>query len=155
MWECVSCKSKHLSNLPFFDIDQQELGDLTFNANFPCKCNSTAISLNNYNNLEQLETCKISLKEHDSLFNNDSDSNLANFSNFTYYDNHEFHKLSNKPSLKVEQKLGILHTNICSISKNLETLQTLFTNLDYTFYIIAVSETWHTTKNDTYIKKLK
>ena len=89
------------------------------------------------------------------MFNTDSDSNLANLSNFNYYDDHEFRKLSNKPSFKVEQKLGILNTNTCSISKNLETLQTLITNLEYNFDIIAVSETWHTIKNDTYIKKLK
>ena len=77
-----------------------------------------AISLAYYNNLQQLETCKVPLKEHDSLFNNDSDSNMADLSNFNYYDNHECHKLCNKPPFKAEHKTGILHTNIfCSISK--------------------------------------
>lgn len=75
-----------------------------------------AISIANYNNLQQLETSKISLKKHDSLYDNDSDSNITDFSNFNYYDNHEFHKLCHKPSFKAEQNTRILHTNICSIS---------------------------------------
>ena len=156
-WECGSCTTKYLSVLPFEELEEQEIVDLSFNSNFNCKCNSTAISLTKYNNLEQLETCKISLKEYDSLYNSDSDSNLTDFSNFNYFDNHEFHKLSKKPSFnfKVKQKIGILHTNICSISKNLENLQILTSNLDYNFDIIAVSETWHTIKNDSDVKKLK
>ena len=66
-----------------------------------------AISLANYNNLQQVETCEVLLKGHDSLYNNDSDSNMTDFSNFNYSDNHEFHKLCNKPSFKAEHKTGI------------------------------------------------
>ena len=35
-----------------------------------------------------------------------------------------------------------MHTNICSLSKNLGNLEVLKTSLEHTFDIIALSETW-------------
>ena len=77
---------------------------------------------------------------------------MTDFSTFHYNDTHEFHKLCNKPSFTAEHKMGILHTNICSISKNLKTLQTIISTVDYKFEIIAVRKTWHTTNNDSDVR---
>ena len=38
--------------------------------------------------------------------------------------------------------LSILHTNICSLESNAEKLETLISNLEFNFDVIAVSETW-------------
>ncbi|MCP4485566.1 MAG: endonuclease/exonuclease/phosphatase family protein, partial [Flavobacteriaceae bacterium] len=49
---------------------------------------------------------------------------------------------------------SILHTNISSISKNLENIEILLENLDHKFDIIGLSETWHDRNNDDRIKQL-
>ena len=40
---------------------------------------------------------------------------------------------------------SLLHTNICSLNADLENLETLFSNLKFSFNIIAVPETWTST----------
>ena len=37
---------------------------------------------------------------------------------------------------------SLFHRNICSLSANLEKLETLISNLEFSFSVIAVSETW-------------
>ena len=49
---------------------------------------------------------------------------------------------------------SILHTNISSISKNLENIEILLENLDHKFDIIGLSETWHDGNNNDRIKQL-
>ncbi|KAG1675725.1 hypothetical protein GQR58_014551 [Nymphon striatum] len=153
-WECPHCKSSLLSSLPFSQIDNDELSALSFNSNFSCKCQSSAVSLVNYSHLDRLETCKLAFKEHEILFKNDVDTNMENSTNFNYYDNHEFHKLAQKLFFNKNKTSGILHTNISSIRQNLENLQTLLCNLDYKFDILALTETWHTQQNDASISQL-
>ena len=154
-WECSRCKENTLSSFPFYSIeDNYELLNLSFNSTYSCKSNSTATSLADYSHVKQLETCKLTLKEHDHLYKSDIDVNLNSFSNFSYYDNHEFHKLLNSPPLDKNKMSSILHTNISSISKNLENIEILLENLDHKFDIIGLSETWHDRNNDDRIKQL-
>ena len=40
----------------------------------------------------------------------------------------------------------LLHTNICSLNANLENLETLISNLEFSLTVIAVPETWRATK---------
>ena len=47
-----------------------------------------------------------------------------------------------------------MHTNICSLNKNLENLELLTTSLGHKFDVIALSETWVTEKNQTTINNL-
>ena len=89
------------------------------------------------------------------LFKNDVDTNLDDSTNFNYYDNHEFHKLTQKLNLNKNNTSGILHTNISSVRKNLGNLQTLLCNLDYRFDILALTETWHTKQNNACISQLR
>ena len=154
-WVCSTCRISLLSSFPFYSIENNILVNLSYNSTYSCKCTSTAVPFSDFSHLEQFETCKLSLKEHDYLYSNDIDSNINNFSNFDYHDNHELHKLMNSPSLNKNKMSSILHTNICSISKNLENVEILLNNLDHKFDIIALSETWHIKDNDERIKKLK
>ena len=50
---------------------------------------------------------------------------------FQYYQNHEFHKLSQ--NLKINKMFNILHTNICSLNANLENLELLLNNLEHSW----------------------
>ena len=70
-------------------------------------------------------------------------------SNFKYYDNHEFHKLSKY--VHETNDFSLFYTNICSLNANLENLETLVSNLEFSFSVIAVSETW-TPKGKTEVK---
>ena len=44
-----------------------------------------------------------------------------------------------------------MHTNICSLNPNVEHLDILLDQLDFSFYLLAVLETW-TAKSD-HVKK--
>ena len=44
-------------------------------------------------------------------------------------------------------KLSILHVNIRSLNKNLDSLLTLLQSLKYKFSILAICETWQTNSN--------
>ena len=65
---------------------------------------------------------------------------------FNYYQTHDYHKLAMK--LDKRNSFSALHTNICSLSANLENLELLLTNLDHAFDIIGVSETWTSENNN-------
>ena len=41
-----------------------------------------------------------------------------------------------------QKDFSVFHTNICSLQGNFEKLQTLITNLEFKFSVIAISETW-------------
>ena len=53
--------------------------------------------------------------------------------NFKHYYSHEFHQTNG---------FSLFHTNICSLNANFENLETLISNLEFSFSVIAVSETW-------------
>ena len=59
---------------------------------------------------------------------------------FKYYQNYEFHKLNQ--SLNIDKNFSFMHTNICSISGNIGKLETLLSNLEHNFDVLALSETW-------------
>ena len=66
-------------------------------------------------------------------------------SNFDYYDVDCFR---NRKSLWSKQKtIGLFHTNICSLQANIEQLEDLLHGMDYTFDIIALTETWNPAKS--------
>ena len=61
--------------------------------------------------------------------------------NFKYYENHEFHKL--RKHLHQTNDFSLFHTNTCSLNVNFENLGTLVSNMEFSFRVIAVSETWN------------
>ena len=56
-----------------------------------------------------------------------------------YYQSHEFYKL--KESLNIDKIFSLIHTDICSIGGNTEKLETLLSNLEHNFDVLALSET--------------
>ena len=80
-------------------------------------------------------------KENNIINHNDQHlNNLKLQLDFKYYQNHEFHKLSQ--SFIKNKTLSILHTKICSLEGNAEKVVILNSNLEFNFYVITVSETW-------------
>ena len=80
-------------------------------------------------------------KENNNIDYNDLQlDNLRPQPGFKYYQNHDFHKLSQ--ILANNETLSILHTNICSLERNTEKVETLIRNLEFNLDSIAVSETW-------------
>ena len=72
-----------------------------------------------------------------------TDTNLEKItiqSNFKYYQNYDFHELTQETESK--KSFSIIHTIICSLRANQEHLELLIANLNHTFDIIGVSETW-------------
>ena len=60
--------------------------------------------------------------------------------NLEYYQTHDFHKLSAKTAK--EKTFSLMHTNICSLNANVKHLDILLDQLDFSFDLLAVSETW-------------
>ena len=53
-----------------------------------------------------------------------------------------------------KKSLGIFHTNICSLQKNVDSLEELLHDLDYSFDVVALTETWNPDKTkDTFRAK--
>ena len=42
-----------------------------------------------------------------------------------------------------------MHTNICSIGGNIGKLEIIFSNLEHNFDVLALSETWTKTNDET------
>ena len=60
---------------------------------------------------------------------------------FDYYDIDEFKK--SKSIWNKKTSLGMFHTNIGSLQANINSLEDLLHDLDYSFDIIALTETWN------------
>ena len=58
-----------------------------------------------------------------------------------YYDVEKFNKL--QKSWQNHNKLGIFHTNICSLQANIEDMEDLLVDLGFSFDILALTETWN------------
>ena len=113
-----------------------------------CACQNETIDSCDKSTREKLDLCKLSLKEHDDLYNNDIDQHLTLQSNFNYYELHDCHKLSAKNTKQNSHGFSIFHSNIASISNKQDNLELLLQSLDVKIDVIALSETWHCSKND-------
>ena len=136
-WEYSSYCINSLSSLPFVMLKDCDIINLSYNSSFSCKCYSTAVSLSDYSHLEQLETCKLTFKEHEVVCKNNVGSNLENFSDCDYYDNHVFHRLLKSPFINVNKTSSIVHTNISSMSKNIENIEILIQFVNFIFDVHA------------------
>ena len=85
-------------------------------------------------------------QEHD-FFTTDIDDAMTLKPNFDYYDIDEFRKV--KRLWNTKKSLGIFHTNICSLQKNVDSLEDLLHDLDYPFDVTALTETWNPEKSKT------
>ena len=137
-WECRNCYS---DKFPFNTITDNEVMKLSFDSNFDCSC-----TVNTDNDPVQknilLELAKF--KKPDK-YGPDPEGNLEKCFGldikFDYYSNHSFHKLS--ATMNNKKCFTIFHTNIESLQCNFDRLKNYLVDLDVTFDIIALSETWN------------
>ena len=131
---------------PFTAVENKVIVQNTFNSSFSCK--SQTSSKYEIGRPEFVFKYRVNDNYHEISYGNIIDNNdaiLDNFvlqPNFKYYDNHEFHKLNKH--LHQTNDFSLFHTNICSLNANFEKLETLISNLEFRFSVIAVSETWTT-----------
>ena len=133
-WECLTC---YKDKFPLTDIAYDELLMSNFNSNLTCSCTTKNKNLST-NNLNTILT-----SHTDNDFHNTDDiyDNCLDFHpNFKYYEVHDFHKMTD---INKNKHTSILHTNICSLRANFESLEILLNDLEHRFDIIALSETWN------------
>ena len=83
-------------------------------------------------------------QEHD-FFTAEINDSMTMKPKFDYYDIDEFKKV--KTLWNNKKSLSIFHTNICSLQANIEQLEDLLHDMDYSFDIIALTETWNPSKS--------
>ena len=147
-WFCNSCLC---NRFPFQLIDDSDLHRLEFNSQFPCPCLSDSS--------DAVPDCTVEFKSTSNLYDSDIafthgpdpfnniDKSLEINAKCKYYTNHEFHKLSHSIKNKPKTPFSILHTNIQSLTHNFESLEKLYTDLEYPFDIIALTEVWNPEKD--------
>ena len=143
-WQCKLCLSE---KFPFSDMDNNILNELSYNSNLKRRkfISSTMISTK----LKRLlSTSKnnawYSPVDDSESFDIDSEkSNHLNSikPNFMYYEVEKFQHMQKVWSKN--KKLGVFHTNICSLQANVEKLEDLLVDLEYEFDVIALTETWN------------
>ena len=157
-WQCGKCAS---DQYPFFDIDENNLRDLSFNSNAP----DPVIKFRPEITIDEKLKLMLSYpkqspwyaithpdeKREYELFTEEIDESLTLRPHFEYYDIDGFKKLKNQWNSK--KSLSLIHTNICSLTANIDKLEDLLHDLDFTFDIIALSETWHSDKNQNFSPK--
>ena len=150
-WCCSHCWNH---KFPFSDLNDNQLIELAFNSNFSCICQVTVTESSDYRLLDKLDLCKFNLKEQDNNFDNDIDNHAKFHTNFDYYSTHSFHKLIANLDTQNQPILSVFHSNIQSLLGNFENLEILLQNVDFSFDVIALSETWHTHSNKDKFKDL-
>ena len=150
-WQCQKCTK---NNFPFSELDQSSLQEMNFN--------SSQLEKEKKFNPEVSVSEKLKLmlsyskqspwyaythpneQEHD-FFTTEFEDSMTSKPNFDYYDIDEFRKA--KTIWNKKKSLSIFHTNICSLQQNVENLEDLLHDLDHSFDIIALSETWNPEKS--------
>ena len=135
---CLKCCQELF---PFQLCTDNELLDLNYNSINICK---PCLNL-------KAEDIKISIKNLDilNIFDNQSKDcshkgdviDDINNINFNFYDLHEFHNLVDKGTKK--DSFSLIHSNIESLCAKEEKLKLLLTSLDFSFDVIALTETWN------------
>ena len=157
-WQCKSCTT---TNFPFTNIDDDSLQELKFN--------SIATPTTKKFHPETTVDDKLKLmlsyskqspwyaythpneQEHD-FFTAEINDSMTMKPKFDYYDIDEFKKV--KTLWNNKKSLSIFHTNICSLQANINNLEDLLHDLDHSFDVIALSETWNPEKTcDTFLPK--
>ena len=134
-YKVLSCQKL---KFPFAALSNHDIQKDSFNSLFQCKCQTTLPT--------DIADNKYILNYHFYEYKDKPGNNMMDLNdkelyknsiqpNFQYYQNSEFHKLSQ--NLKRNKTFSILHTNICSVNENLENLELLLNNLEHSFDIIS------------------
>ena len=153
-WKCDVCVNNYTEKmseiLPFISLDLNSLLETTFNSiNIFDKHFLPEVIIEDKLKL-MLSYSKQSPwydythphdKDHDFFSTDIDDTNFSIRRNFDYYDVDTFR---NRSSLWDKSKsLSIVHTNICSLQANIDHLEDLIHDMDHSFDIIALTETWN------------
>ena len=157
-WKCNKCMS---IQFPFFNVDKDDLLDFSYNTSVPTveKRFQPEVTIEEKLKL-MLSYSKDSPwyaythpdeKSEHEFFTDDFDKSLTIRPRFDYYDIDEFKKV--KSLWRKNKTISLIHTNICSLQANIDHLEDLIHDLDYTFDVIALTETWHTKKSLSFSPK--
>ena len=147
-WECQNCMKE---NYPFTEMETRALSELQFNSvSTPAESRFKPVV-----SVDEKLKLMLSYSKHSPWYaythpnESEHDFFTAEFEepsrpNFDYYDIDEFKKV--KTLWNKKKSLGIFHTNISSLQANVNSLEDLLHDLDYSFDIIALSETWNPEK---------
>ena len=83
-----------------------------------------------------------------NFFTEEIDDAISIKPQFDYYDIDEFKKAKSLVWNKTNF-VSIIHTNICSLQANIDKLEDLLHDLDFSFDLIALTETWNSSKSNT------
>ena len=147
---CILCRKE---SFPFLLCTNDELTKEQFNSLEICKpCLSLEAEEGDKINIDFIKTDILDLFDniHENKSHNfDSDNtdlNILNNVNFDFYDLHKFHTYTKKG--KCNSNFSLLHSNIESLCAKEDRLKIMLTNLDFSFDVIALSETWNPDTND-------
>ena len=158
-WQCSRCMS---SQYPFFDIDKNILiEEFTHNSNNPATEQRFKPEVTIEEKLKlMLSYSKQSpwyaythpdeKREYD-FFTDEIDESLTIKPHFDYYDIDGFKKI--KSLWNKKKTFSLIHTNVCSLQANIDQLEDLLFDLDFSFDVIALSETWHSDKTQNFSPK--
>ena len=151
-WKCDTCLAE--LPIPFTFTDYNTILDLTFNSSHSpvVKKFNPEITIEDklklmlsYSKQSPWYAYTHPHEEDYDFFADDLGESYVAKSNFDYYDVDCFR---NRKSLWEKQKtIGLFHTNICSLQANIEQLEDLLHDMDYSFDIIALTETWNPSKS--------
>ena len=154
-WQCSKCMSYQY---PFSNVDQNSILELAFNSNIRTseKKFKPEVTIDDKLKL-MLSYSKQSPwyyythpdeKREYELFTEDIDESLTIKPQFDYYDVDGFIKM--KSLWNKKKSFSVIHTNMCSLQANISQLRDLICDLEFSFDVIALSETWHSDKNQNF-----
>ena len=93
-------------NFPFFDIDNTDLLENSFNSNFSCKClTSKNLTLNPEKDMKLLNLNELNFQKDTHFSQFDPDQHIVDPTEFKYYPTHEVHKLKTNISRRGTKSL--------------------------------------------------
>ena len=129
-----------MAELPFIHLNKEDFRLAMFEQlDGPIRYDSDRLASLSFNPLLSETYKKFSLCSH-------HDPNANFFSELVdceYYTEENFNEmLHQKNILEVNNCLSLLHLNVCSLHRNLDSLTTLLKNLELRFSFIGIPETW-------------
>ena len=157
-WQCSKCIS---SQYPFSSLDKNNLVDLSFNSNITLTEKKFKPEVKIEDKLKMmLSYSKQSPwyaythpdeKREYEIFTEEIDEAVTIKPHFDYYDIDGFKKT--KSLWNKKKSLSLLHTNVCSLQANISQLEDLLHDLEFSFDVIALSETWHPENTQNFTPK--
>ena len=129
-----------MEELPFIHLNKQDFRLAIFEElNGPIRHDPDRLASLRFNPLLSETYKKFSLSSH-----HDPDANFfTELVDCEYYTEENFNEmLHQKNILEVNNCLSLLHLNIRSLHRNLDSLTTLLKNLELRFSFIGITETW-------------